>query len=66
MNFWRKTISDVCRRVIKNKKTHCGKDYSTGGVYESRDSLQTSPCTVHALNYYRTNLENNSRFKINK
>jgi hypothetical protein len=35
------TISAVCRSINKNKKTHSGKDKSTGS-YKSRYSLRTS------------------------
>ncbi len=36
----------MCRSIKKNKKTHSGKDKSTGS-YKSRDSLQTLRRTYH-------------------
>ncbi len=44
--FFRKTVSAICRNLIKNKQSHSGKNESTGRR-SSRDSLQTLRRTYH-------------------
>ncbi len=50
--FWKfllpETVSDVCRSINKNKKTHSRKDKSTGS-YKSRDSLQALRRTYYEI-----------------
>ncbi len=46
LNLVLQTISAVCWTINKNKRTHSGKDYSTGSC-KSRDSIWTSRRTYH-------------------
>ncbi len=46
INFFRKTVSAVCRNIIIIKKSHSSKDESTGR-HRSRESLLTSRQIYH-------------------